>query len=419
LPDDPPGVSVVIPSYNRRDLLAHVLEALGRQDYPNDLYEVIVVLDGSTDGSAEMVRSMVPPYRLQLLEQSNSGQGAARNRGARRASEPLLVFLDDDIIPAPELLTAHAAGNASSGSRHVGLGACPSALRDTRAWSLLRRSWWEDHFARKAEPDHPWTALDYSSGNSSVQREFFFSCGAFDERFKARNEEQELGFRYAENGASFGYHPNARGWHHFETDLRKGLEEHRGQAYYDVELVRKHPRLRSRVTIAAYARRNHLGMSSRAHFAYEHARALAALVPFALRVATACEFLRLRRCYHLLTGWLMAHAYLSGLRDAIPDQRRLLEFLRPFADEPPEAVFEVPLEDRAALDVPPQGGSLAVRVTHRGRTLAEVPAMTPGREWNWDDLTERAAEACLPEAKRILTVSELLALTGRETRVTT
>jgi GT2 family glycosyltransferase len=99
-----PFVTVVIPTWNRKRLLEAALESLLDQDYPHDRYEIVVVDDGSTDGTAELVfRSMArpDPPRVRLISQQRRGVDAARNRGVAVAAGALIAFLDnDEVAPA-------------------------------------------------------------------------------------------------------------------------------------------------------------------------------------------------------------------------------------------------------------------------------------------------------------------------------
>src|SRR5262245_50520479 len=106
-----PFLSVVIPTYNRCDSLYVTLEALGEQTISVDQFEVLVVSDGSTDGTDEMVRrlSRESRYHLKLLTQTNTGPSAARNQGVRKSCGEVIVFLDDDVEPTPQFLAIHAA----------------------------------------------------------------------------------------------------------------------------------------------------------------------------------------------------------------------------------------------------------------------------------------------------------------------
>ncbi|MGF1505651.1 MAG: glycosyltransferase family 2 protein, partial [Anaerolineae bacterium] len=99
------SLSVIIPTYQRRDRLRRVLDALARQDAPP--FEVIVSLDGCTDGTQDMLTTLSVPYPLRWINGPNGGPGAARHRGARLAHSDRLLFLDDDILAQPGLLAAH------------------------------------------------------------------------------------------------------------------------------------------------------------------------------------------------------------------------------------------------------------------------------------------------------------------------
>lgn len=97
-----PLVSVVIPTYNRSGYVVEALDSVLRQTYPD--YEVIVVDDGSTDGTHEALK----PYRdrIRYVRQENLGEGAARNLGVSHARGEYVAFLDSDDMWEPEFLAA-------------------------------------------------------------------------------------------------------------------------------------------------------------------------------------------------------------------------------------------------------------------------------------------------------------------------
>jgi glycosyltransferase involved in cell wall biosynthesis len=97
--------SVVIPAYNRAALLPHTLQAVLSQTAPPD--EVIVVDDGSTDGTADLARRFGPP--VQCIGIANSGDLAARNVGLRAAGGRLVAFCDSDDLWRPEFLAGMLA----------------------------------------------------------------------------------------------------------------------------------------------------------------------------------------------------------------------------------------------------------------------------------------------------------------------
>ena len=98
-------LSIVIPTYERREVVPRTVTALASQSYED--FEVIVVVDGPTDGTASALRELSTPFRLTVLEQPNSGAAAARNAGAAAAAGELLLFLDDDMEADPALLAEH------------------------------------------------------------------------------------------------------------------------------------------------------------------------------------------------------------------------------------------------------------------------------------------------------------------------
>ena len=110
----PETVSVVIPTYNRKDVLAETVRALARQTVPP--LEAIVVDDGGTDGTTELLERLREELRGRLelvpVRQPNLKQGRARNNGVARARGDLVLFLGDDTIPEPSCVAEHLAAHA-------------------------------------------------------------------------------------------------------------------------------------------------------------------------------------------------------------------------------------------------------------------------------------------------------------------
>ena len=103
-------LSVIIPTYNRKESLRCTLDGLSRQRYPFTDFEAVVVSDGSTDGTEEMLAdyAQAAPYSLRIVSQVNGGPSKARNRGIQEAQNEVIVFLDDDVEPGAEFLSRHA-----------------------------------------------------------------------------------------------------------------------------------------------------------------------------------------------------------------------------------------------------------------------------------------------------------------------
>lgn len=100
-------ISVIIPTYNGEKKIPNILHALAAQTV--DTFEVIVVVDGSTDQTVELLNTLQPqlPFSLTVVTQENSGRGGVRNTGVAHAKHELLLFLDDDIRPTPTVIAQH------------------------------------------------------------------------------------------------------------------------------------------------------------------------------------------------------------------------------------------------------------------------------------------------------------------------
>ncbi len=115
-------ISVVIPTYNRLDRLKRVLAALEKQTFPSTAWEVVVVSDGSQDGTNEYLQSLHTPLRLTPVLQENQGVAAARNAGIARAQGHIVLFIDDDVVPVPELMQEHWRIHETQGDGIVVIG---------------------------------------------------------------------------------------------------------------------------------------------------------------------------------------------------------------------------------------------------------------------------------------------------------
>ena len=102
-----PIISVVIPTFNRRETLETVLPLLASQTLPADQYELLLCDSGSTDGTAELVADLNIPNLRHILPAENRGRSGARNAGIRAAIGEFVLFTDADIIPSPNLLAEH------------------------------------------------------------------------------------------------------------------------------------------------------------------------------------------------------------------------------------------------------------------------------------------------------------------------
>jgi glycosyltransferase involved in cell wall biosynthesis len=211
--------SVIIPTYNRRESLLAVLRALARQTVPADQFEVLVIADGCTDGTAEVCRDLAleVPYALRLLEQDNAGPAEARNLGVREAQALLIVFVDDDVVPAPELLEVHLAAHTPGGEDTiVAIGPLlpPPDMR-LNAWGAWEERTHCSHYDAMESGRWEPTFYQFYTGNASVARRHILDAGGFNPAFR-RAEDIELGRRLQDRGCRFTFLSHARAWHYVQ-----------------------------------------------------------------------------------------------------------------------------------------------------------------------------------------------------------
>jgi GT2 family glycosyltransferase len=248
-------VSVVIPTFQRRDTLQTLLQALNSQTLSAAMFEVVVGIDGSTDGTEEMLVSLEAPYGLQWVWQSNAGRAAACNAAIRRAEGDVVVILDDDMEPAGGLLEAHWSEH-TPGSHRCVMGAVPIATEDGSPPHVrYLATKFDQHLARLARPDHGFQIRDFYSGNASVLREDLVKVGAFDERFRAYgNEDLELAYRLLKSGVQFGFCPAALARQHYEKTLQGLANDELAKGRTAVQFAATHPDALAGMKIAALAR---------------------------------------------------------------------------------------------------------------------------------------------------------------------
>lgn len=216
-------VSVILPTYNRLRRLEQVLGALEEQSYPLAAFEVIVVSDGSTDGTNQYLQNLRTPLQLNVVLKPNGGPAAARNKGIKCARGEIILFLDDDVVPAPHLIAEHIRLHAEH-TNAVALGPMlsPDGFR-LLPWVNWEQAMLMKQYTAMQEGLYAPTARQFYTGNTSLPRHLLLQAGGFDERFR-RAEDIELAYRLAALGATFIFHPSAAGYHYAERSFRSWLE---------------------------------------------------------------------------------------------------------------------------------------------------------------------------------------------------
>jgi GT2 family glycosyltransferase len=234
--------SVVVPTYNRCDRLRRVLGALARQTLPPEAIEVIVVSDGSTDGTDEYLASGTAPLDIVAVAQPNSGPGPARNAGVERARADLVVFVDDDVVAEPDLVEQHVRSHEHRDGRLVVIGPMltPAGFTPT-AWIEWEQEKLEEQYEAMKRGDWAPTFRQFYTGNVSLPRALLHEVGGFDSRFR-RAEDVEMSYRLHEAGCQFEFNPDAVGWHYAERSFDSWLGNARAYGVNDVVFARDHSR---------------------------------------------------------------------------------------------------------------------------------------------------------------------------------
>ncbi len=237
--------SVVIPTHNRLEVLAEVIQALEFQDQPPS-FEVVVVDDGSTDGTADWLRSRTFNLTLRILTQENRGPAAARNTGVAVAAGEWVAFLGDDTVPSPGWLKAHREAHRTRGDDlHLAVIGYTGWHRRMRLNPFLR--YINEHGLQfgyaliKDREDVPFNFL-YTS-NLSLRRDLLLA-EPFDLRFPyAAWEDIELAYRLKRRGLRLVYEPSATVAHDHPTDFARFSTRQEKAGYCAVVFYRLHPEL--------------------------------------------------------------------------------------------------------------------------------------------------------------------------------
>lgn len=216
-----PSFSVVVPTYNRPQRLASLLDSLADLRYPTERWELILVDDGGRSPLDRLVAPYQRRFRLSLLKQQNTGPAGARNHGAEKAGGEFLAFIDDDSQADPYWLDGLAtvlreAPNALCGGRIVN-----SLVRNpyAEASQLLL-----DYLYESYRPGERLGAF-FPTNNLAVSRELFRRLCGFDRALRFA-EDREFCYRWALSGRPFAFAPEAVVRHAHDLDWFSFLKLH-------------------------------------------------------------------------------------------------------------------------------------------------------------------------------------------------
>lgn len=249
-----PEISVVIPTHNRLEILPEVLGGLvAQRDAPP--FEIIVVDDGSTDGTADFLAAWRPPLPARVLSRPARGPAAARNEGVGAAAGRLVAFLGDDTVPASGWLAAHREAHRRRGDPDelavIGYTAWHRRMRLTPFLRYINEYGLQFGYALIADPERVPFNFFYTS-NLSLARAALAE-EPFDLGFPYPAwEDIELAYRLQQRrGMHLVYQPSARVEHQHPTDFDRFVERQEKAGYSAVNFHRLHPELGPFLGLAA------------------------------------------------------------------------------------------------------------------------------------------------------------------------
>lgn len=240
-----PSFSVVIPTHNRLDVLPEVVAALERQvEAPS--FEIVVVDDGSTDGTSAWLTGVQVARPLKRLHQQNRGPAAARNLGVAAAVGQWVAFLGDDTVPEADWLACHDRAHKQR------LAASPVAVIGYTRWHPRIRVDPFLHYINEHGLQFGYALIDdpgdvpfnfFYTSNLSLERRWLVA-EPFDEAFPYPAwEDIELSYRLGRHGLRLVYEPAARVQHDHPTDLARFCRRQWRAGYSAVVFYRRHPEL--------------------------------------------------------------------------------------------------------------------------------------------------------------------------------
>jgi len=225
-----PLISVIIPVYNGEDFIPVCIESLLNMDYPSDKFEIIIVDNNSTDGTADVVRR----YPVRYIFESIKGPSAARNTGARVARGNILAFTDVDVIVEKNWLF-EIEKNFTNQDIDAVMGVCKGINRNI--WAELGQRYYEIFVAQRKSEGKNLRKID--TKNFAIRKAVFLESGGFDNNFM-NSEDLEFGLRLYDRGYKTVFSSGVKINHINASELGTIINARREQSFYDYKIAQRY-----------------------------------------------------------------------------------------------------------------------------------------------------------------------------------
>jgi glycosyltransferase involved in cell wall biosynthesis len=214
------NISIVIPTFNRGDILDMTLRRLWEQTADKDAFEVLVIDDGSTDNTEALVKNHLSeaPFRLRYYRHENRGPGYSQNFGAKQTDSDIILILADDVLASKNLVQEHIKAHQQYADENVAI--LGKVLQSTELPQTVFQRNWDPFRYDKLEGMHELPAIYFFGCNVSAKKKFLLENGMFLERKGAAHEDIELGYRLGRKGLRIMYSVEALGFHHHPETLQ-------------------------------------------------------------------------------------------------------------------------------------------------------------------------------------------------------
>jgi GT2 family glycosyltransferase len=213
--------SIIVPTFRRPTLLAACLRALAQLDYPRELYEVLVVNDGTENLPREVVEAFATQIDVKLVSQQHGGPAKARNTGTELAKGQYLAFTDDDCAPHKSWLSAFARYLVTMPRAMLG-GLTINALTDNAysSASQMLSDYLRTYIGKEGRG-----SFFFPSNNMCLPAGLFKSIGGFKATFRTA-EDRELCDRWQHSGYRLAYVPDALVYHSHSLEFSSFWRQH-------------------------------------------------------------------------------------------------------------------------------------------------------------------------------------------------